>query len=112
MIYGRLILIATTYYNKILDHEDCAYFVSINTKKPKFIKVLIGNLDRKSFIYTSSVIDQMEYSLEKLGMPIEEILRYSPFVKGSESKRKNYYRQKHPIKKTEMIVKPITLKFE
>jgi len=110
MIFGRLILIATTYYNKVIDNDGFSYFVSLNNVRPRFIKVAIDSLDRKVFIYTSSIIVSTDSNLEKM-LPIEEVLRYSPFVKGSESKRKNYYREKHPIKKTEIESKPITLNF-
>ncbi len=45
-------------------------------------------------------------------MPLDELLKYSPFVKGDQNKRKNYYREKNPTPKTIMEKKAIVLKFE
>lgn len=112
MIFGRLILVSTTYYNKIIDHEDFSYFVSLNRVRPVFIKIASNSLDRKVFIYTNSIVIEEGNTLQKIGMPLDELLKYSPFVKGDQNKRKNYYREKNPTPKTIMEKKPITLKFE
>ncbi len=56
MIFGRLILVSTTYYNKIIDHDNFSYFVSLNRVRPVFIKIASNSLDRKVFIYTNSII--------------------------------------------------------
>ena len=91
MLSGRLILITTTYYNKILDDTEFSYFVAINKVKNPFIKIKKSVLDKKSYIYPSSIIQASSNILSKM-IDLDEILLYSPFIKGTDSKKINYYK--------------------
>lgn len=99
MLYGRLILINTTYYNKILDDNDYSYFVAVNKTTNPFIKVKTNVLDKKSYQYSSKIIEASSNLLCKL-IDLEQILSYTPFVKkGNESNKINYYKRKKFEKK-------------
>jgi len=92
MIYGRMILINTTYYNKILDIDNNSYFVSLNDPQASFIKIKNIILDKKMYIYNYSVIDISSTNLTDI-IDLDTILSYTPFVKGLDL-RKKYYKKK------------------
>jgi len=91
MIYGRMILIIDIYYNKILDIEGFSYFVSLNNPVANYIKVHNIHLDKKAYSYKTSIIQEKNNELSAL-IPLETVLAYTPFVKGSENLRKKYYK--------------------
>jgi len=90
MIFGRIILVGSIYYNKIIDCDQYSYFVACNKTTNVFIKIATANLDKKSYIYSNKVIQAASNLLSKL-IDLETLLEYTPFIKGVGSKRKNYY---------------------
>ena len=92
MIYGRIIFIGDTYFNKIMDADGYSYFVALNRTTMPYIKVHTPNLDKKVFIYPTDIVESQSNLFSKL-IPLDTILSYTPFVKGSKSKRKNYYKE-------------------
>ena len=91
MIYGRIIIINTCYYNKIMDINGISYFCNLNGN-PKFISIESEVLDRKIFNYSQNLIIKQGDTLEDAGITLEETLEYSPFTK-TVDKRTNYYKK-------------------
>ncbi len=110
MIYGRIIIIGTHYYNKLMDIDGISYFVNLNGK-PTFISMKSEILDRKIFNYNLDVILKSGNTIEKAGIPLDELLCYSPFVKGLNNKRTNYYK-KNKKKCQKFEKKPVTINFD
>tara|TARA_R110001592_G_scaffold317098_1_gene593759 strand:+ start:50 stop:400 length:351 start_codon:yes stop_codon:yes gene_type:complete len=93
MLYGRLILIGYTYYNKILDVNGYSYFVALNRTNLPFIKIMTENLDKKTYIYGENIVIAKSNRFTQL-ISIDTILSHTPFVKGNNNNRKNYYLEK------------------
>jgi hypothetical protein len=100
MIYGRIILIHTTYFNKIVDIDTYSYFVALNRIAQPFIKIKTIYLDKKMYNYQPNVIEETANTLIKL-LDLDTILSYTPFVRGTDNQKKSYYKKKKQILKIE-----------
>jgi hypothetical protein len=85
-------MIQSIYYNKIIDVEGYSYFVALNKVEHAFIKIATAGLDKKTYIYNANLIVATSNLLSNL-VKLETILEFTPFVKGNDSKRKNYYKE-------------------
>jgi hypothetical protein len=92
MIYGRIIIINTNYYNKIMDINGISYFCNLNGISPRFISMPSEVLDRKVFNYSEKLIIAKGQTLADAGITLEETLEYTPFTK-TVDRRTNYYKQ-------------------
>lgn len=92
MLYGRLIRILDIYYNKIIDVGGFSYFVALNKTTYTFIKIATAGLDKKTYIYNDNLIVASSNLLSTL-VNLDTILEFTPFVRGIDSKKKNYYKE-------------------
>ena len=81
MLYGRIILIGTTYFNKVLEIENYCYFFAINSRKIRFIKINSDSLNRRHFCYSPKVIEKEGSNLNAVGLNINNLLYFTPFAK-------------------------------
>ena len=110
MIYGRVIIVGQHYYNKIMDIEGISYFSNISGASPRFISIDSDILDRKMFNYSGNLLLKEGETLEEVGITLEQFLTYTPFCKGADNQRVNYYKNKKM--KFNSNIKPITIDFD
>jgi len=110
MIYGRVIIVGQHYFNKIMDIQGISYFSNISGDSPRFISIDSDVLDRKMFNYSGNLLLKQGESLEDVGISLEEFLTYTPFCKGAENQRVNYYKKKKI--KFGSNLKPVTIDFD
>jgi hypothetical protein len=112
MLYGRLIRIDDTYYNKVIDIDAFSFFVAINKTENAFIKIRTANLDKKNYNYIDKIVIAKSNLLTNL-VSLDELLLYSPFVGKAKSLKVNYYKQRHANKKKCVIIhEPKTINFD
>jgi|VirMetMinimDraft_7_1064189.scaffolds.fasta_scaffold222353_2 hypothetical protein len=112
MLYGRIILIGTTYFNKVVEVEGFSYFFAINSRKIRFIKIDNLQLNRRHFCYSPKVIEKEGSNLNGVGLNINNLLYFTPFARCDMVYSCNKYYDKSTPFLSKKINQNITIKFD
>ncbi len=112
MLYGRIILIGTTYFNKILEIEGYSYFFALNSRKIRFIKMANSHLNKRHFCYSPKLIEKEGSNLNGVGLNINHLLYFTPFAKCDMVYSANKYYDKSTPFMSKKVNQNITIKFD
>ena len=112
MLYGRIILIGTTYFNKILEIDGYSYFFAINSRKIRFIKIDSDKLNKRHFCYSPKLIEKEGSNLNGVGLNINHLLYFTPFAKCDMVYSSNKYYDKSTPFMSKKINQNITIEFD
>jgi hypothetical protein len=112
MLYGRIILIGTTYFNKIVEIDGYSYFFALNSRKIRFIKIDSDNLNKRHFCYSPKLIEKEGNNLQGIGLNINHLLYFTPFAKCDMVYKSNKYIDKSTPFMSKKINQNITIEFD
>lgn len=112
MLYGRIILIGTTYFNKVVEIQGYSYFFAINSRKIRFIKIDNENLNRRYFCYSPQVIEKEGTNLHAVGLNLNHLLYFTPFAKCDMVYSANKYYDKNSPFMQKKTNQNITIEFD